>query len=130
MNFLLDTCVVIWSADPENRLSASLRKILEDPDNAFYVSAATAGELACAQDRGRIELPVHWKTWFRQSVELNGWRVLPITLDVMEEAWSLPGSFHPDPSDRILVATARIERLTLLTADAKILAYPHVSARD
>jgi PIN domain nuclease of toxin-antitoxin system len=128
MHYLLDTCVVIWSADPENRLSASLRSILEDPANSFYVSAATAGELACAQGRGRVELPMHWKTWFRRSVDLNGWSVLPVTLEIMEEAWSLPDPFHPDPSDRILVATARTHRMTLLTGDAKILNYPHVSA--
>lgn len=62
-------------------------------------------------------------------VELNSWRVADIDLQVLEEAYSLPGEFHRDPVDRIVTATARLRGLTVLTADRKILDYPHVSAR-
>ena len=57
---------------------------------------------------------------------MNAWRVADIDLQVVEEAYSLPGEYHRDPADRILAATARLKHLTILTADQKILDYPHV----
>ena len=64
--------------------------------------------------------------WYRQFVELNAWRSVDIDLAIIEEAYSLPDPFHRDPADRILVATARVVPCPLLTADRKILDYPHV----
>jgi PIN domain nuclease of toxin-antitoxin system len=77
----------------------------------------------------RIKFPIHWKPWFRKAIETNGWDVKPITLEIMEEAYSLPDSFHADPADRILTATARHEDWVLLTPDRKLLDYPHLHAR-
>lgn len=76
----------------------------------------------------RIELRGHWKPWLRLAIEKNGWEVQPISLEIVEEAYSLPGKFHADPADRILTATARCENLLLLTTDRKLLDYPHVTA--
>jgi PIN domain nuclease of toxin-antitoxin system len=129
MRYLLDTCAVIWSADPDKRLTPTLRKILEDPHNEFSVSVITTGELACAQARKRLELPIHWKPWFRKMLEVNGWQCLPVSLEILEEAYSLPEPFHPDPADRIIVATARLHGMTVLTGDRKIIDYPHVKAK-
>jgi PIN domain nuclease of toxin-antitoxin system len=61
------------------------------------------------------------------ALEKNGWTPLPLDLPIMEESYSLPGIFHVDPVDRALTATARIHGLTLITADRKILSYPHVN---
>lgn len=58
---------------------------------------------------------------------MNGWEIMPIDLDIIEEAFSLPGEFHADPADRIIVATARRHALVTVTADKKILDYPHVN---
>jgi len=71
-------------------------------------------------------LDQHWKVWFRHHLDVNGWECLPLDLAVMEEAYSLPPSFHADPADRSIVATARIHGLSIVTGDRKILAYPHV----
>jgi PIN domain nuclease of toxin-antitoxin system len=129
MAVLLDTCSLIWASGAEEQLSPLGRSMLSDPRGAFFVSAASCGEVACAQERKRLELPLHWKPWFRKMLDVNGWECLPVSLEIIEEAYSLPGSFHADPVDRILVATARLHDLVLLTADSKILAYPHVKAR-
>lgn len=94
----------------------------------IFVSAVTAGELACLQERNRIELSTHWRTWFQNGIKVNGWSVLPIDLETMEEAYSLPGDFHSDLADRVITATARLHRLTVLTTDRKILDYPHVNS--
>lgn len=93
---------------------------------AISARALSCAELACAVQRGRTELDRHWKPWFRHFTELNHWSCVDISLDIMEEAYSLPETFHRDPADRIVVATARALNAPVVTADEKILGYPHV----
>jgi len=126
MSLLLDTCAILWLSGDANRLSRKARQRVLDPGESIFISAISGGELACLSAKGRIVLPVHWRRWFRQAIEENGWKALPIELEVIEEAYSLPDQFHADPADRILVATARLNRFTLLTTDERILEYPHV----
>lgn len=128
MNLLLDTCAILFLGIDDPCVTDSTRSLVRNAERIF-VSPISSAELACLQERGRIELPVHWKPWFREAIETNGWDVKPITLEIMEEAYSLPGSFHSDPADRILTATARHEDLVLLTTDRKLLDYPHLKAR-
>jgi PIN domain nuclease of toxin-antitoxin system len=85
-------------------------------------------ELAWATQRGRLSLDRHWKLWFRHYVALNQWTEVPVDLPIVEEAYSLPEPFHSDPVDRLLVAASRLHKLSLVTADEKILAYPHVTS--
>jgi len=99
---------------------------MEDSNSEIFVSPISAAEIACATERGRIVLDRPWKKWFRYYVDLNGWQIETIDLDIIEEAFSLPGTFHADPADRIITATARLRNFTILTADRKILDYPHV----
>lgn len=125
MNLLLDTCAVLYLSADDEKVMDSTREAVAAADRMF-VSAVTAAELACLQQRNRIELSDHWKPWFRKAVEVNGWEVLPVDWEVMEEAYSLPGDFHADPADRMIVATARFYRCPVLTTDSNILRYPHV----
>jgi PIN domain nuclease of toxin-antitoxin system len=129
VRLLLDTCTVIFIAQDPDRLSQTARELLVDKDNAVFASVVTAGELACLAERKRIVLSRHWKTWFRDCVERNGWNLLPLTIDIMEEAYSLPEPIHRDPVDRILIAASRVEDMTIITTDRLILAYPHVKSR-
>ena len=128
MKTLLDTCTILWSVSSPGHLSPTATKLLEAAATEPCVSAISAAEIACACERGRIELDRHWKTWFRHYVELNDWPCLDIDLTTMEEAYSLPPPFHADPADRILVATARLRGLPVVTADRRILDYPHVES--
>jgi PIN domain nuclease of toxin-antitoxin system len=130
LKLLLDTCSIIFIAQDPNRLSKATRDLLVDQTNPVFASVVTAGELACLADRKKIVLPHHWKSWFRDCVEKNGWNLLPLTIEVMEEAYSLPDPIHRDPVDRILIATSRTEDMTLVTTDRLILDYPHVDARS
>lgn len=129
MNLLLDTCAVIFIAQDPNRLSKGTRDLLVDEGNAVFTSVVTAGEIACLAERKKIVLPQHWKGWFRDCVEKNGWNLVPLTLEIMEEAYSLPEPIHRDPVDRILIATSRTQGITLVTTDRLILDYPHVEVR-
>lgn len=126
MSILLDTCAVLWAVGAPKRLSPAARSALGDPDARALVSAISSAEIACGCQRGRISLDRHWKTWFRHFVQRNEWEVLPIDLEIVEEAYCLPEPFHADPADRIIVATARVRRLAVITGDRRILSYPHV----
>jgi PIN domain nuclease of toxin-antitoxin system len=126
MRVLLDTCCLIWAVAEPKALGRAAAQALSSPDTEVFVSCKSCAELACLAERGRIVLDRHWKTWFDHYLALNGWQVLDVSLKVVQEAWSLPGAFHQDPVDRLLAATARTLNLTLLTADRKLLDYPHV----
>jgi PIN domain nuclease of toxin-antitoxin system len=128
MKLLLDTCCIIWAISQPSALSKKASALLTADESEISISAISLAELACAVERGRISIDRHWKKWFRHYVELNGWPVENITLEILEEAYSLPDAFHADPADRIITATARLNNCTILTADKKILAYPHVNS--
>ena len=127
MRLLLEPCAVLWAGLACERRSPAASAALTDPGAEVYVATITAAEIACAQARGRIDLTGHWKPWFRRAIEINGWRPLAATLEVVEEAYSLPGPFHADPADRLIAATARIHRLTVVTGDRLLLSYPHLT---
>lgn len=128
MKILLDTCCIIWSVSSPENLSTRATTLLQSGDSEIFISPISAAEIACASERGRIGIDRHWKKWFRHYPDLNGWQIENIDLPLIEEAYSLPESFHADPADRIIVATARIRNYSVLTADRKILDYPHVES--
>ena len=126
MRLLLDTCAVIWAVSEPEKLSTHGKRSLSHPDSEVFVSAISCAEIASAVERGRIELDRHWKSWFRNYTQFNGWQIVPIDLGVMEEANSLPEYSDRDLADRIIVATARKLHLQIVTADRRMLDYPHV----
>ncbi len=127
MPYLLDTCAILFIAEHTANLSPATLKLIDDaPPGDVFVSAISVAELACLQERGKITLKQHWR-WWTTLLTRTAWTCLPITAEIMAEAYSLPPPIHRDPADRILIATARQERLTLVTTDGKILGYPHVS---
>lgn len=128
MKVLLDTCAILWIVGEPERLTKHAHSLLTLKNTDIYYSPISCTEVACGVDRGRIKLDRHWKKWFRYFTELNGWEEIPIDLTIAEEAYSLPDVFHSDPADRIIVATARIHSLMIVTGDRKILEYPHVES--
>jgi len=126
VRLLLDTHVWIWSQESPEQLGATARRHLEDPSNKLIVSAVSFLELAQLAHKKRICLKRTLGAWSRSAVENLGAQVSVITPDIALGAYELPAPFHSDPADRILVATAIHEQLTLLTADERILAYPGV----
>ena len=126
MRLLLDTCAIIWAVSKPEQLSDIARCALADPDSEVGFSPISCAEVAWAVQRKKLTIDRHWRLWFRHYTELNGWFEVPIDLNIIEEAYSLPEPFHADPVDRILVATARQHGFHLVTGDGKILLYPHV----
>ena len=128
MNVLLDTCALIWCASEPERLSKLARETVIARETCIFVSAISCAEIACLAEDGKIEVTPHWRTWFNRVVDDNNWSVLDIDLDTVQEAFSLPDNFHRDPADRYIVAAARLWRMPVITADRKILDYPHVES--
>jgi PIN domain nuclease of toxin-antitoxin system len=116
MRLLLDTHVAIWWLSGDGRLSAATRKAIEDAPNAF-VSAVSLWEILIKQDTGRLDLP----TGFADALRVD-FIELPLTFDHALAGRALP-LVHRDPFDRMLVAQAKVEALTIVTADRMLAEY-------
>ena len=122
MNLLLDTHVLLWAAAASRRLPEDARALIEDPGNELVFSAASLWEVAIKNEIGREEFSVDPRLLRRGLLE-NGYVELPVT-GAHAVAVDLLPPIHKDPFDRILVAQAQIEGLTLLTADEVVTRYP------
>ena len=130
MNFLLDTHVWIWSQESPETLGPRTRTALAAEENSLLVSPVSSLELAQLAWAGRLTLAGRLQTWISESLGALLAETTPLSHEITVGAYDLPGEFHRDPADRILVATARVLDLTVVTADDRILAYPHVMAMD
>lgn len=119
---LLDTHVLLWAAGSPEKLSVEARKLLDDADNELLFSAASLWEIAIKRGLGRDDFRVEPRL-LRRGLLDNGYRELAITSEHAVALDALP-PIHKDPFDRILLAQASVEGVTLLTADATVSAYP------
>ena len=127
MSYLLDTHALIWAlTKPEQLPSAVTRLMNDDANYPFGFAAISVWEIAMLVSKGRIELGHAVSKWFQAALNPAYIRLLPLTPAIAIESTVLPENFHADPADRLIVATARVHDLTLVTADKKILAYPYV----
>ena len=125
---LLDTHIWWWSLSEPERLSpAALKAIRQTKANQRAISSISIWEFAMMVSRGRIELHMAPEAWLSRALGTTGLKVLELSAGVALDACHLPGEFHKDPADRIIVATARTNDLRLVTKDDKILNYPHVN---
>ena len=122
MKLLLDTHLLLWAAGVPSKLPAAARPMLEDSGNELLFSAASLWEIAIKRSLGRADFQVDARV-LRRGLLDNGYLELPITSEHMVFIESLP-PIHKDPFDRILVAQATVEGITLLTADTLIAQYP------
>jgi len=116
MGALLDTHALIWWVEGDERIPPKLRRLLGQPGQDVYVSAATAWEIATKARIGKLKTPKQLLHDFVDAIGLLGFQPLPITLEHGLDAGRLPGT-HRDPFDRMLAAQARSERLALVSAD-------------
>jgi PIN domain nuclease of toxin-antitoxin system len=130
VSLLLDTHVWIWSQERPDRLGPEATRLLTDPQVALYVSTVSTLEIARLVATGAIELTGALTSWVTATLDSLGCKTVEISHAIAAEAYALPPGFHRDPADRLLAATARLEHLTLLTADERILDYPHVETLD
>lgn len=122
MRCLLDTHTFLWSVMDVPQLTASVRTILEDISNDIFLSAASAWEIAIKARLGHLDLPSEPSLLVPEQMVAKGFSGLAIEIGHALRAGSLP-LLHRDPFDRLLVAQAQLEELTILTADPLILRY-------
>ena len=116
---------LVGSQQPQ--LTPVLAQIIADhQETGLGVSIISCWEVAKLVEVGRLRLSISTSDWLTQALVYPGIQLLELTVPIVVESTQLPGAFHRDPADQILVATARIHKIPLVTADGKILAYPHV----
>jgi len=113
---------ILWAAGEPKRLSKQARTLIDNPDNELLFSAASLWEVAIKRGLGREDFKVDARL-LRRGLLDNGYSELPIISDHVVATESLP-PIHKDPFDRILVAQATVEGVTLLTIDSLVSQYP------
>ena len=119
MSYLLDSHIVYWFCIFDKRLPTKIRKLIEDANETVIYSVVTPWELSIKEAKKKIALP---KNFFSLLPDI-GFDCLPIEESHVDHLRSLP-KLHHDPFDRMLVAQAKAEKLTLITADKELAAYP------
>ena len=122
MKLLLDTHLLLWAAGDPERLPKQARKLIETPENELLFSAASLWEVAIKRGLSLPDFKVDARL-LRRGLLDNGYSELPIASDHVVATESLP-PIHKDPFDRVLVAQATVEGITLLTTDSVVSQYP------
>ena len=124
---VLDTHTWIWHVQGDSRLTADYAAVIRQYESiGLGISSISLWEVSKAVERGRLFLPVPVEDWLTLALTYPGIRLLPLTPRIVVESTQLPGNFHKDPADQIIIATARVYNYPLLTFDTKILSYPHI----
>lgn len=124
---VLDTHIWIWWVSEDDHLTPASRAVIETHrSSGLGISAISCWEVAKLVQFGRLQLRDPTAQWLEQALAYPGCRLLELTPRVAVESTTLPGEFHRDPADQIIVATARVWACPLLTADRKIVDYRHV----
>ncbi len=132
---LLDTHVLLWSGFKDRRLGRKATAAINvaSRESRIRISAVTPWEIGLLASKKRINLHLDTLAWIREALSKAGVRLVPLEPEIAVESTRLPFEMHPDPADRILVATARHLGATLVTADGALLklsAKGHFRAMD
>lgn len=122
---LLDTCTLVWLAMKKEKLSSLAVQTIKDHPGRLFISSATAFEVAIKQENKKLNLPFSADIWISKVKEALGINEIAVSSEIATYSVLLP-KIHRDPCDRLLVATAKIHQMTLITPDQYIKSYPEV----
>lgn len=128
MNYLLDTSAWLRSVLFAQTVPADIQRLMDDPDIEFGLSIYSLWEAAKKHQKGKLPLPMELSHWIKAAVPQNV-RLLPLTPEIIVESIRLPDFPVNDPGGELIVATARVHKLTLLTTDTKLKGYRHARVR-
>ncbi|NRB56587.1 MAG: type II toxin-antitoxin system VapC family toxin [Salinicola sp.] len=127
---VLDTHALLWWVNEDPQLSgnalAAINHELQAEAGGILISAITAWEIALLVDKGRLTLSMSVDDWLDTVAEIDGIKFVDIDVATALASTRLPGVFHKDPADRMIVSLARHFNVALVTADGKIISYRHV----
>ncbi len=125
---VMDTHIWWWAISEPAQLFRRARSLLaKTPPEQRVIASISIWEFAMMVTRGRIQLTISPDEWLDYAISKTGITILNLDSRTALESCNLPGKFHKDPADRIIVATARIHQAKLITRDQKIIDYPHVT---
>jgi PIN domain nuclease of toxin-antitoxin system len=124
MDYLLDTSVWLRGALFGQTLPEDARRILSNSQSSLGISIYSFWEVAKKHQKGKLPLPLDLAAWFKAATPQNV-QILPLTLDIITESTRLPDFPVSDPGDELIVATARVHKLPLLTTDSALKGYRH-----
>lgn len=126
---VLDTHVWVWWLSGSERLSRKAQHLIDEAKTLqnIYVSSISVWEIAHLATRGRLELTMDYRDWIAQAESLPFVQYIPIDNHIALKSVQLPSPLHQDPADRIIIATALILGVPLITKDTKIRQYPHIT---
>lgn len=125
---VLDTHIWIWWVQGDKRLTnGQIQAIRENEGGSIGVSAISCWEVAKLVKLGRLQFSIPLETWFEKALIYPGIQLLALTPEIAIASTRLPGEFHRDPADQLIVATARYYNCPLLTSDSRIANYPHIT---
>jgi len=131
MKYLLDTNIWIWMVESHQSIPRNILSTLLEPENyPFYISAISVWEVAKKVSLDKLTLSIPVREWLVQATRKPFIEIIPLSVDIALESTILPGMFHKDPADQIIVASARQSNMTLLTSNRLILAYQHVKTEN
>jgi PIN domain nuclease of toxin-antitoxin system len=122
VRLLLDTHVLLWWIDADPRVSDRSHALISDPGNTVSVSVASVWEIAIKAGMGQLEVPPDLRGYLRRQLARNEFELLPVLFEHAVAVRDLP-LYHRDPFDRLLIAQTRVERLNLVSRDARMKAY-------
>jgi len=122
LKFLFDSNVLLWSFSNRSKLTPRVRQIIDDPQNEFYVSRTSLWELSAAVAAGPISMPGNSIQALIDQIEIASLPILELENRYILRTETLP-YHHSDPFDRILIAQALEENLTILSSDSKFPLY-------
>ena len=124
---VIDTHIFIWWVNNSSFLKKNHRSFLDKQvDGAILLNIISLWEIAKAVEKGNLELNISVEKWLNESVENYNISIVSLDIPIVVESTRLPGNFHKDPADQLIVATSRVLDIPLLTEDEKILKYPFV----
>ena len=125
---VLDTHVWVWYMDNPQMLSPAAAEAIADAQksSAVYISAISAWEIYMLEKKGQLEFKISALDWVRRCERLSFLKFVPVDNEIARVAVQLPGELHPDPADRMIVATSLILGAPLVTKDRRILEFQHV----
>lgn len=124
---VLDTHIWVWWVHGDERLTLAQAEIIEvNEEDTIGVCTISVWEIAKLVEYKRLDLSCPLRDWFNEALSYPGISLIDLAPEIAIESTRLPGEFHRDPADQIIVGTARLYGCPLVTSDSRILKYPHV----
>jgi PIN domain nuclease of toxin-antitoxin system len=123
MRLLINTHIFLWYILDIQKLSPTVRALIDDEDNKILLSTASVWEMAIKQSTGKLNFHLQFRILIEQQLSQNNFSLLNINLDHLAVVATLP-SHHRDPFDRLLIAQSIVEKIPILSVDSAFDAYP------